>query len=90
MRNNDIPVRHPDFVLERIDNDYQLRHRSRNTAIYINETAALLWELCSGQNKVSDMKRILRDAYPDAAGHIDNDVDESISVLAQHEALTCG
>ena len=88
MKNNDVLVRDPDYVLEQIDNDYQLRHRSRDTAIYINDAAALLWELCDGRKKIGEIKRMLREAYPDAAAGIDADVDEALSMLLQHQALT--
>jgi hypothetical protein len=88
MTDNDIPVRDPQYLLERIDNDYQLRHRSRETAIYINDAAALLWELCDGRTSVAGIKQLLREAYPNDARTIDADVDEALGMLAGHAALT--
>lgn len=88
MKNNDTPQRDAEYVLEQIDNDYQLRHRGRDDAIYINDTAALIWELCDGKRKIAEIKRMLKEAYPDAAAGIDADVDEVISMLAHHGALT--
>lgn len=87
MKNNDIPIRDPEYLLEQIGNDYQLRHRSRDTAIYINGTAALLWELCDGRSSVGDIKALLLEAYPDAGDEVPADVDEVLMVLQGHEAL---
>lgn len=86
MNDSDTPRRRPEYVLERIDDDYQLRHRGRGTAIYLNETAALLWELCDGKKSIGDIKRMLQAAYPDAA-EIELDVDEAMSMLLGHHVL---
>lgn len=90
MNDNDTPRRMPEYVLERTDSEYQLRHRGSDTAIYINETAALLWELCDGGKSVGNIKRMLLAAYPDAAESISPDVDKAISTLLGHGALSAG
>lgn len=87
MTDNDIPVRDPEYLLERIDNDYRLRHRGGDSAIYINDTAALLWELCDGRKRAGDIKELLTEAYPDAADSIGEDIDEALAMLAGHAAL---
>lgn len=90
MKNNSKPARDPEYVLEQIGSDYQLRHRARDTAIFINDTAALLWELCDGKRTVGDIKKLLQEAYPDAADAIAADVDEALAMLREHEALAPG
>lgn len=87
MKSDDIPIRDPEYLLEQIGSDYQLRHRSRDAAIYINGTAALLWELCDGRTSVGDIKAMLQEAYPDAGDAVSADVEEAMAVLQGHEAL---
>lgn len=87
MKSNDIPIRDPEYLLEQIGSDYQLRHRARDAAIYINGTAALLWELCDGRTSVGDIKAMLLEAYPEAGDAVSADVDEALAVLQGHEAL---
>lgn len=90
MHNNVIPKRDPDCLLEQIGNDYQIRHRDKATAIFINSTAALLWELFDGSRTVGDTKQMLQQAYPDAVDTINEDVDEALAMLCKHQALSAG
>ena len=88
MKNNTKPQRDPEFLLEQLGSDFQLRHRGEDTAIFINESVALLWELCDGQRTLGSIKKMLEEAYPDVAAQIDADVDKAISILVGHNALT--
>lgn len=90
MNDHDTPRRAPEYVLEQTHGEYQLRHRRSDTAIYINETAALLWELCDGGKSVGNIKQMLLEAYPDAAESISSDVDRAIATLLGHGALSTG
>lgn len=87
MDNNQIPTRDPDYILEQVNDDYQLRHRERDTAIFINGAAALLWEMCDGEQSVGEIKQALQQTYPDAADAIATDVDEALGILIAHQAL---
>lgn len=88
MKNSDIPAQVVDYVLEPLAGEYQLRHRGQDTAIYINQAAAIVWELCDGHKSAGEIKAMLRAAYPDAERRIDTDVHEVLAMLATHHALT--
>lgn len=90
MKNNARPARQADYLLEQIGSEYQLRNRNTDSAIYINETAALLWELCDGRSSVGEIKGLLRESYPDAAPAIDGEVDRVLTMLAEHDAIGAG
>lgn len=87
VRDSDRPARSPDFLLEQVVGEYQLRHRGSETAVYINASAALLWELCDGSQDLGAIKALLRDAYPGAGEALDTDVDEALAMLHGHGAI---
>lgn len=87
MKDNDTPVRTPGYVLEQVGGDYQLRHQSTDTAIYLNQSAAIIWELCDGTRAAGEIKHLLKTSYPDAAGDIESGINDALSMLLEHGAL---
>ena len=43
------PEKKQDFRLEEVDDELLLYHPVRTTALYLNDTAALIWKLCDGR-----------------------------------------
>jgi hypothetical protein len=82
-----IPTRVPHFSLERLDNEILLYHPGLTKAIQLNETAALVWELCDGKRSLKDINTLLGDAFPDQADEIRQDVGAVVDRLAAEGAL---
>ena len=59
----------------------------RGVAIYLNETATVIWQLCDGARTVKEIVDILVEACPDAAADVRADVKETIEELARNGAL---
>ena len=78
------------FVMEQLDGELVLFHPSRSIIIHANETAALVWQMCDGNNSVADIVRILSGAYPDARAQIAKDVPETVQKLRAQGALDDG
>lgn len=78
------------FLVEQMDGEIVLFHPARNVIIHSNETAALIWQMCDGNNTVEDIVNILSGAYPDAAAQIAKDVPETIQKLRAQGALDGG
>lgn len=78
----------PDFILERIDNDITVYHPSLTTSLYLNESGALIWELCDGTHRVADIIDLLKQAYPDNSSTIEKDVITVVGQLVDH-GLAC-
>ena len=53
------------FLLERIDGEISVYHPTLTTAIYLNETGALIWELCDGNRSVGDIIDLLGHHNPE-------------------------
>ncbi|MGE4055263.1 MAG: PqqD family protein, partial [Vicinamibacterales bacterium] len=60
-----IPSRVEHFSLERLDNEILLYHPGLTKAIHLNETAALVWELCDGQRSIAEIGTLLGEAFPE-------------------------
>lgn len=82
-----IPVRVEHFQLERLDESVLLYHPGLTKTMRLNETAAVLWELCDGEHSVGDIADMLADAYPDQAEVIAEDVSVAVRSLADEGAV---
>lgn len=78
------------FLIEQMDGELVLFHPARNIIIHSNETAALIWQLCDGNNTVDQIVGILSGAYPDARAQIAKEVPETIQKLRAQGALDSG
>ncbi|MGD9765894.1 MAG: PqqD family protein [Candidatus Binatia bacterium] len=65
-----------------LDGEFMLYHSAEAKALYLNETASLIWKLCDGQRSIEAIESILRDAYPEAP-ELRQDLDEVFRVLLE-------
>ena len=54
--------------------------------MYLNESAALVWQLIDGQRRIADIESLLAGAYPEAAT-LQADVIEAIEALHSHGVI---
>jgi len=87
MTADPVPRRRERYTVEWMDNEALIYRRPANTAIYLNETATVIWHLCDGARTVKEIIDILVDAYPDAAADVRADVKETIEELVRNGAL---
>lgn len=88
MDNNSIPKKDEGFLCEEFETEILLYHPSNNKSFYLNQQAALIWELCDGENSVGNIIEILQEAFPDAAEQIETDVKKSIDTFVENKAIT--
>ncbi|MEM7342776.1 MAG: PqqD family protein [Chloroflexota bacterium] len=81
------PKQKPDFRLEMMDGEMLLYHPAQTNIFYCNQTASLIWQLCSGEHTAKDMEKLLGDAFPEAADTIRADIDETLKQFAEHGAI---
>ena len=75
----------PDYLLEKIDNEITVYHPSLTTSLYMNDSSAVIWELCDGKRTISDIVEMLQEAYPENSRQIKDDVIMIIQQLVDHE-----
>lgn len=74
MDKTKIVVIEPGYLLERFDNEITVYHPTLATSLYLNETGALIWELCDGKRSVAEVIEVLTELYPEHRDQIANDV----------------
>ncbi len=84
---NAVPVPVEGFQIQSLDGEMVLLHPSQNFVLHINQTGALIWQLCDGARSLSEMIEILIALYPDAAGQIPVDVFETIQGFIRQGAM---
>lgn len=72
---------------EEIDGELLLYHPRQTKAIYLNPTAAVIWSLCDGQRKVSEMIELIGDSYPEARDRLTEDVCNTLQQLRDDRLL---
>ena len=81
MNINKVVVLEPDYLLEKIGSEITVYHPSLTTSLYLNETGALIWELCDGKRSILDIIDILVELYPESRDQIQHGVLDVISSL---------
>lgn len=87
MELTEIPIRSPDFRLELTENDIVLYRSADAGMIFINQPAALIWELCDGQRSAGEIIDLLCAAYPDEVAEIPDDVLATLENLRSQGCL---
>ena len=85
MDENKIVVLKEDYLLERIDGEITIYHPTLTTAVYLNETGALIWELCDGKRTIGNIIELLSEHYPDSSEQIEADVKQLIAQLIERD-----
>jgi pyrroloquinoline quinone biosynthesis protein D len=85
-----VPAPRGRHVIEEIDHESLIYRRPTKAAIYLNETATVIWKLCDGTRTVQEVIAILAESFPDAGQDIAADVKETIDELVLAGALELG
>lgn len=62
------------YLLERFDGELTVYHPTLTTSLYLNETGALIWNLCDGNRSISEIIALLSSYYPENSAQIELDV----------------
>ena len=82
-----VPVQQDRYQLKRIPCCYVLAAEDDPEVVKLNDTAVLIWKLCSGEWTVGEIVQTLSDEYPDAAADIAKDVYRTLDLLQQEGAI---
>jgi hypothetical protein len=83
----DRPQQRPDAFQATLDDEILVYHPDRMTAVALNPTASVIWQLCNGERTVADIVEILQRVYPEAATTIAREVDEGVLALLTHAVI---
>jgi len=75
------------FQTQTLAGEVVLLNPASNVILHINQTGALVWQLCNGLRSVTDIVILLSEAYPESRGQIEADVPQIIHQFAAQGAL---
>ena len=81
------PLRAGGYTVEELDGELLLFDAASARVIALNETAALVWNLCDGTRTTGEIVTLITAAYPEAAAEIPGDVAGIVAQFARHGAL---
>ena len=81
------PRRRDGFQFEVLDGEAVLFEVATLRIMHLNQSAALIWQLCDGSRTVAEIRDMLVAAYPDAAPTIPSDLYSALTRLIQTGAL---
>jgi pyrroloquinoline quinone biosynthesis protein D len=79
-------VKSSDFLAEEMQEEILLYKGGSHKAIYLNETAALVWKLCDGTRTVDDIAAVLTENFSEP--HVAHDVRQAIETLVREGILS--
>ena len=82
-----IPKPIPGFQVQSLDGEVVLLHPTSAVILHLNQTGALVWQLCDGVRSVREIALLLGDAYPESRTQIEVDVPQIIAQFAAQGAL---
>ena len=88
MLDTQIPIQNSDFTLEQFDDEILLYSITDTRAIYLNNTAFLVYGMCGSGQSIGEIISLLEEAYPEQRDTIRGDVIAALEQLRQIGALT--
>lgn len=82
------PLVNKGFVSETFDNEIVLYTVTDTKAIYLNETAHLIWKLCEDKQSVGAIISLLEESYPGHSSVIREQVLETLTALSEIGAIS--
>ena len=86
MHSNSILIRDTACIEEILEGEIVLYCTKNSQAIYLNESAALIWQLINNKHTVSNIITLICDAYPEE-NNIQSDIYDTLNVLTQHGVI---
>ena len=85
-----IPRQKSGFTVEKIPCCYLLKHSKSGEVIKLNDSAMMIWQICTGDWTVGEIIDVLKQAYPDAATDMHKDVFRTLDNLRDEGAISLG
>ena len=82
-----IPKQRPGYTVEKSPCCFFLKNSESKKMIKLNETSALIWQVCTGEWSVGEIIDVLKESYPDAMDGMDADVHQALSQLVAQNVL---
>lgn len=85
---DDKPLKNDACRMEELDDEILLYHPGNNKTLYINKSASIIWQLCTGEQTVAEIIGLIKDAYPEQGEDLDQDVISTLTNLKNNDAIS--
>ena len=79
-----IPRRNPDYLYR---DGFLVNIHVANDAVYVNDTARVVWGLCDGKTRVAEISASLESAYPENRDEVRDDVLTALELLTTNNIV---
>jgi len=87
MENNLKLSQSEDYFVEVIEGEWLLFKPDSQKAIYLDETASVIWQMCDGSRDAEQLAKEIASHYPDSEEDVITDIFTTLDVLDEHGAL---
>ncbi|GJL81884.1 MAG: hypothetical protein DHS20C01_15180 [marine bacterium B5-7] len=87
INDESIPKPVEGYRVEEMDGELLLYHPQSTATVYMNNTAALVWQLCDGSRETAEIVSILSESFPDASTSVRQDVIRALETFTEQGAL---
>ena len=78
---NTVPEQSAGYELQKTACCYFLREEESKNLVRLNDSSALIWQVCTGEWSVGEIIDVLKETYPDASDSMDQDVMQALNML---------
>lgn len=82
-----LPYHSPETRMQKFDDEVVVYCTQRKKAIYLNETAAVIFELCDRTRTVADIVKLISENYPDQIEEVREHIIAAIEYLWREGAI---
>ena len=76
-----------EYFVEEVEGEWLLFKPESQKAIYLDETASLIWQMCDESRDATELANEIASHYPDSAETVKNDVISALELLYSHGAI---
>ena len=87
--NERIPVQQSGYQLEEIDGEILLYNPKNTTTVYLNRSAAIVWQLCDGSSSVAEISELICSRTVENQDVIRRDVSNVIDQFLVQNIIVC-
>ncbi len=77
----------PEYTVEKFDDEILLYTEAGTQAVYLNDAAYAVWQLCKEDMTVGQIIGYLEDAYPRQKDQIRDDVTAALNTLESNNVI---
>ena len=78
-----VPAQTPGFELQKTACCFFLKEEDSKNLVKLNDSSALIWQVCTGEWSVGEIIDVLKESYPDAAETMEKDVYTALDSLVK-------